>query len=39
MTPRDRQTTIALKNNTKLRMVYIEHSMDPTIKISDPCKV
>ena len=39
MAPKDRQTIIALKNNTKLRMVYIGHSMDPTLKISDPCKV
>ena len=35
---KDRETTITLKNNTKLRMVHIGHSMDPTIKISDPCK-
>ena len=39
MASKDRQTTIALKDNTKLRMVYIGHSMDRTIKISDPCKV
>ena len=36
--PKDRQTTITLRNNTKLRMVHISYSMDPTTKISDPLK-
>ena len=35
---KDRQTTITLRNNTKLRMVHISYSMDPTTKISDPLK-
>ena len=35
---KDRQTTITLKNNNKLRMVHIGHRMDPTIKTFNPCK-